>query len=148
MQRYNYSELNVNFDRNVGTLIVLNSSSTVRLSVDVLADPCPSVVWMLNGTALGPNNSNITFNNPCIEGASTSLNIWTYTLNVVVTSDTSGHYLANFTNIAGTTFLHRTYFTIPGMFYTSMHESKHQQIAQNSCSLSVTQSRSLLLVCH
>ena len=115
VQRYNCSELNVSFDRNVGALIVLNSSSSVRLSVDVLADPCPSVVWIFNGTALGPNNSNITYNNPCMEETSSSLNIWTYILNVVLTSDTSGYYLANFTNIAGTTFLHRTYFTIPGM---------------------------------
>ena len=108
VQRYNYSELNVFDDQNLGTLIVINSGSTVRLSVDVLANPCPHVITS--------NDSNISYNNPCIEGNSTSLNnIWTYILNVVLTSDTSGHYSANFTNIAGTTFLPRNYFTIPDM---------------------------------
>ena len=115
VQPYNYSEFHTSFDDpDIGVLFVLNSSSTVRLSVDILADPCPSVEWSLNGTALDPsNNTIITYNNPCIEGAGSSL-VWTYTLNVVLTSDTSGQYLANFTNIAGTVFLPKTYLTVPG----------------------------------
>ena len=121
MQRYNNSEFNIFDDRNVGALIVMSSGSAVSLSVDVLADPCPSVVWSFNGTALGPSNDTITYNNPCIEGTSTSL-IWTYNLNVVLTSDTSGQYLASFTNVAGTTFLPRAYFTIPGMLTCMKHQ--------------------------
>lgn len=116
MQRNNFAEFDVFDDRDLGALIVMNNGSTVNISVDILADPCPNVVWSFNGTALTPNDSNISYNNPCIklEGSNTSLNTWTYTLNVVLTSDTSGHYSANFTNVAGTTFLPRTYFTIPG----------------------------------
>ena len=120
VKRYNYSELHVFDDRNLGTLIIINSSSTVSWSVDVIADPCPRVVWNFNGTILSPNDSNISYNNPCLEGTSASLNIWTYTLNVVLTSDTSGHYSADFTNVAGTTFLPRTYFTIPGKNYYAL----------------------------
>ena len=120
MQRYNNSEFNIFDDRNVGALIAMNSGSTVSLSVDVLANPCPSVVWSFNGTALGPSNDTITYNNPCMEES--MLNIWTYTLNVVLTPATSGQYLANFTNIAGTTFLPRAYFTIPGMLICMKHQ--------------------------
>ena len=118
VQRCSYSELNVSNDRDVGALIIMNSGSTVSLSVDVLADPCPSVVWGLNSIVLEPNNydyNTITYNDPCIEENNILNLIWTYTLNVVLTSETSGHYLANFTNIAGTTSLHKVYITIPGM---------------------------------
>ena len=120
MQHYNDSEFNVFDDRTVGALIVMSSGSTVSFFVDVLADPCPSVVWSFNGTVLGSSNDTITYNNPCREGASKSL-IWTYTLNVVLTSDTSGQYLASFTNVAGTTFLPMAYFTIPGMLTCMKH---------------------------
>ena len=115
VQPLNLTELDAVEDRDFGILIVRNNASILILSVNVLADPCPKVVWSFNGTALGPNNDTITYSNPCIAVGDRNI-IWTYTLNVVLTLKTSGQYLANFTNIAGTAFLPKAYFTVPGMF--------------------------------
>ena len=112
MQPLNFTELGAVDDRDVGALIVRNNGSTIVFSVDVLADPCPDVVWSLNGTVLGPSNITFTYNNPCTEAGGRSL-IWAFTLNVELTLETSGCYMANFTNINGTTSLPRTYITIP-----------------------------------
>ena len=115
VQWHNYAELNAVDDRDLGTLIVMNSGSVVSLSIDVVADPCPDVAWTFNGTALELNNYyNIIYNNPCTQAGDRNFT-WTYTLNVVLTPETSGQYLANFTNIAGISFLPKAYLTIPSM---------------------------------
>ena len=117
MQPLNFTELGAAVDdRDVGALIVKTSGSTVRFSVNVVADPCPTVVWKFNGTALGSSNNTFMYmyNNPCIEADSRSLN-HSFTLNVVRTSTTSGSYSANFTNAAGSALLLRAYITVPGM---------------------------------
>ena len=115
MQPLNLTEVGAVDDRDFGTLIVRDNASILSFIVDVVAYPCPDVVWSFNGTTLGPSNNTITYNNPCRAAGDRSI-IWTYTLNVVLTLKTSGQYLANFTNIAGTAFLPRAYFTVPGMF--------------------------------
>ena len=117
VQPLNFTELGAVDDRDVGALIIKSNGSTVRFSVDVVADPCPDVVWKFNGTALGSSNSSFMYNDPCINTGGGNL-IWKYTLNVVLTSKTSGQYVANFTSDAGTTLLPRAYFTIPSMTYT------------------------------
>ena len=101
-----------------------NNGSIVRFSVDVMADPCPDVVWIFNNTALGPSNNTFMYNNPCIavDGRNS---VWTYTLSVVLTLKTSGKYSANFTNNAGTAYLLRIYFTVPGMFINAYFIMKH-----------------------
>ena len=119
MLPYNYTNLNAFDDRDLGALIVMNYGSTVRMSVDVVADPCPDVVWTFNGAALGPSNDTIMYNNPCKAVGGIS-HIWMYTLNVVLTSETSGQYSAIFTNIAGTTSLPEAYITVPGMLIKSV----------------------------
>ena len=114
VQPLNFTDLGALYDRDFGALIVRSNVSNVSFSVDVVADPCPDVVWIFNNTALGPSNNTFMYNNPCIavDGRNS---IWTYTLNVILTLETSGQYLANFTNIAGTALLPMAYFTIPGM---------------------------------
>ena len=110
----NLTELGALEDQDVGVLIVENTNSTVTFFVDIEADPCPIVVWSLNGIGLEPINDTISYDNPCIESDGSNF-IWTFTLNVVLTSETSGQYMANFTNCIGTTSLPRTYITIPSM---------------------------------
>ena len=111
VQPLNFTELGAVDDQYVGTLIVKNSGSTVRFSVDVEAYPCPSVVWSLDGITLGPSNSTFAYNDPCIETGD-RIFTWTFTLNVVLTLATSGCYMATFTNDHGSTSLPRTYITI------------------------------------
>lgn len=117
MQPYNFTKLGAFDDRDLGTLIVRDNGSTVSFSVDVVADPCPNVVWSFNGTRLGSGNVEFAYNNACIKtGLGTTSPNWTFTLDVILlTAVTSGYYSARFTNVAGTTFLPRTYITIPGM---------------------------------
>ena len=114
MQPYNFTKLNAFDDRDLGALIVRDNGSIVNFFVDVVADPCPDVVWNFKGIRLGPSNGTFFFNNPCIEADAKSPN-WTFTLNVIVTATTSGSYTANLTNIAGSTFSPKAYFTYPGM---------------------------------
>ena len=110
----NLTELGALEDQDAGVLIVENINTTVSFFVDVEAYPCPSVVWSFNGTTLGPSNNTFTYNNPCIE-ASERRFMWTFIMNVVLTPATSGQYMANFTNVNGTTSLPTTYITIPSM---------------------------------
>ena len=112
---YNLTALDAFDDRDLGALIVRENSSTVNFSVDVVADPCPYIVWLFNGTRLGPSNETFTYNNACAEAGASSPN-WTFTLSVLLTAATSGSYTAKFTNIAGSVSLPKAYFTLPGSY--------------------------------
>ena len=115
MVPYNFMELLAFNDRDLGALIVKENNTTVNFFVDVVADPCPEIIWFFNGTQLGPSNSTFTYNNACAVMDARSPN-WRFILTVrMLTEDTSGSYTARFTNIAGTTELPiPAYFTIPG----------------------------------
>ena len=113
MQPYNLIKLGAFKDRDLGALIVRDNGSTVSFSVDVVADPCPDITWIFNGTTLGPSNNTFMYSNPCIAD-STRLPYLTFSLNVILTEATSGSYSANITNVAGTTLLPNVYITIPG----------------------------------
>ena len=82
--------------------------------MDVVAYPCPDVVWSFNGIRLGPSNETFKYNNACL-GACTRGSNWRFTLDVVLTESTSGKYNVSFTNIGGITSLPKIYITIPGM---------------------------------
>ena len=116
----NFTELDAVDDRDLGALIVRDNGSIISFSVNVVADPCPNVVWILNSTALGPSNSTFIYNNACraVHGRNS---IWTFSLSMVLTSKTSGKFSANFTNIAGTAILLGAYFTVPGMFIINVN---------------------------
>lgn len=105
--------LNAFDDRDLGALIVRDNGSIVNFSVDVVADPCPVIVWFFNGTRLGLSNETFTYNNACAEAGTSSPN-WTFTLSVLLTAATSGSYTATLTNIAGSVSLPKAYFTLPG----------------------------------
>ena len=116
MVPYNFTELRAFDDRDLGALIVQDNATTVNFFVDVVADPCPEITWFFNGNQLGPSNSTFTYNNPCDGAMSGDSPNWRFTLDVVLTEDTSGNYTASFTNIAGMTQLPTpAYFTIPGI---------------------------------
>ena len=114
VQPYNLTALDAFNDPDLGALIVKDSGSNLTISVDVVADPCPDIVWSYNGTRLGPSNETFTYNNVCAEAGASSP-IWTFTLSVLITTDTSGSYTASFTNFLGSNQSPKAYFTIPGM---------------------------------
>ena len=143
VQPLNLTKLGALDDRNLGALIVRNNGSIVNFSLDVMGDPCPGVVWIFNDIMLGSSNNTFMYNNPC-RAVDDRNSIWTYTLNVLLTLKTSGKYSANFTNIAGTAFLLRAYFTVPGMFINTYSETSN---FIQSCSL-VYQYLSQVLACH
>ena len=109
VQPFNFSVLGAIDDPELGVLIVRDNGSTVSFSVDVVAIPCPDVVWSFNGRVLGPSNDTFNYNNPCTEEGMN----WTFTLDVALTATTSGRYSANLSNIAGMVPLPNAYFTIP-----------------------------------
>ena len=124
MLPYNFTKLGAFNDQDLGALIVKDNGSIGTVSVDVVADPCPNVLWSFNGTRLGSSNEIFAYNNACIMTGTKSPN-WTFFLNVTLTETTSGYYSASFTNVAGTAFLPRTYITIPGMFIIIIRSSHH-----------------------
>ena len=113
MQPYNFTELDAFDDRDLGVVFTRENGNIVSFPVDVIADPCPDIVWSFNGTRLGSSNVTFTYNNPCMEAGARSPN-WTFTLDVVLTAATSGSYSANLTNIVGGTSS-KAYLTSPGM---------------------------------
>ena len=113
---YNFTELGAFEDRELGALIVQDNATTVNFFVDVVADPCPSVTWFFDGNQLGPSNSIVSYNDPCVGAVSGDSPNWRFTLTVELTEDTSGNYSASFANIGGTkSFTQHAYFTIPGI---------------------------------
>ena len=111
---FNLIQLSATNDRRVGTLLVREVESMVELSVYVEADPCPnSPIWTFNGTIVSDGN-NYSFNNPCDDLSAPSPFLYTLTVNSL-TSETSGEYSANFSNLAGQNTLPKTYITIPGV---------------------------------
>ena len=112
---YNFTALDAFDDRDLGALIVLENGTMVNFWVDVMADPCPTIIWFFNGTQLGPSNATFTYDDPCSNAVEGSSPNWRYNLAVMLTDETSGSYTATFTNIAGTVTLPTpAYFTLPG----------------------------------
>lgn len=117
VQPYNFTNLDAFDDRDLGALFVRPNGSALSFSIDVVADPCPSIEWSFNGLHLTSNDI-ITFNNPCVEESTNRKSnlTWTFLLNVTITQATSGSYSAILNNTAGLVHLPRVYFTIPGVF--------------------------------
>ena len=85
----------------------------VTLFAVVTADPCPSIQWRLNGSAVS-NGGNYRIVNPCSSSpaGTTSYN---FTLTITANSATAGTYTATFTNAAGTVNVPEVFVTPPGM---------------------------------
>ncbi len=98
-------------DRKLGTLFVDGFGSVVTVPVTVEADPCPSVQWSFKGSNIA-NGDNYTITNPCVANAESP---FTFMLTVTnLTSETSGAYSANFSNLAGNGMLPDLYITLEG----------------------------------
>ena len=81
----------------------------------VTADPCPTVQWTVNGTAV--SGVGYTLNNPCSSPPGT--NSFNFTLTITATSVRTGTYSATLTNPAGTENVPPVFVTPPGMLTTA-----------------------------
>ena len=85
----------------------------VTLFAEVTADPCPTIRWRVNGSAVR-SGENYQIENPCsnVPAGTTSFN---FTLTIAATVTTTGTYNATLTNPAGTIVVPYVFVTPPGM---------------------------------
>ena len=92
-------------------LVAPRVGGQVTLFAVVTADPCPTIEWRVNGTAVsGPG---YTANNPCNSPAGTTS--FNFTLTITATSGRTGTYTAVLSNPAGTQNVTPVFVTTPGM---------------------------------
>ena len=97
-------------DRLDGTVIIANPGSRITVTVQVTADPCPTVEWSLNDNIL-MNDSMHSISDPC----SIVAQIFSFTLTINNFSlPQSGQYSAIFSNLGGSTPLPGLTVTVPG----------------------------------
>ena len=100
----------------MGSLLVSPINSTnLTLTAVVDSDPCPSVLWMFNGTDISADNLTYSFDDPCSLDSSSP---FTFNLTISTLNDqTSGFYSALFDNeFSALTILPDFFVTVPGMY--------------------------------
>ena len=91
-------------------LVAPSDGGNAVLFAVVTADPCPTIEWRVNGTAIG--SVGYTLNNPCFSPAGTI--VFNFTLTIAATSPRAGIYTATVTNAAGTVNMLPVFVTPPG----------------------------------
>ena len=81
----------------------------------VTADPCPTIQWTVNGTAV--SGAGYIFDNPCSSPAGTTS--FNFTLTIAATSARTGTYAATLMNRAGSQNVMPVFVTPPGMLTTA-----------------------------
>ena len=92
-------------------LVAPRVGGKVTLFAVVTADPCPTIEWRVNGTAV--SGGGYTTNNPCSSPVGTTS--FNFTLTITATSATAGTYTAVLTNPAGTQNVDAVFVSPPGM---------------------------------
>ena len=87
--------------------------SQVTLFAEVTADPCPTISWRVNGSAVN-SSGNYTIGNPC-SNSPPGNGSFNFILTITATAATTGTYNATLTNPAGTTEVPDVFVTPPGM---------------------------------
>ena len=94
-------------------LVAPSVGAKVILYVVVSADPCPSIQWRLNGSAVS-NGGNYIIGNPCSSAPAGTIT-FNFTLTITANSATTGTYNATLTNAAGTREVPDVFVTPPGI---------------------------------
>ena len=92
-------------------LVAPSDGGNVVLFAVVTADPCPTIQWRRNGTAV--SGAGYTLNNPCSSPAGTTS--FNFTLTIAATSARTGTYNATLTNAAGMQNVDPVFVSPPGM---------------------------------
>ena len=109
------SSANLTVDSIIGKplLVAPSVGAQVTLFAVVTADPCPSIQWKLNGSAVS-NGGNYTIGNPC-SSAPAGTTTFNFTLTITANTATAGIYNATLTNAAGTREVPDVFVTPPGI---------------------------------
>ena len=78
----------------------------------VNADPCPTIQWRVNGSAVS-SGAGYTLTNPCFSPAGTTS--FNFTLTITATTARTGTYNAVLTNPAGEVNVPEVFVTPPGL---------------------------------
>ena len=92
-----------------------DGGDAILFAVVTAADPCPTIQWRLNGTAV--SGVGYTLNDPCFSPPGTTS--FNFTLAITATSARTGTYTAILTNPAGTVNVPLVFVTPPGMLTTA-----------------------------
>ena len=92
-------------------LVAPSDGGNAVLFAVVTADPCPTIEWRVNGSAV--SGVGYTENNPCNSPAGTTS--FNFTLTIAATSATAGRYTAVLTNRAGAQNVDVVFVSPPGM---------------------------------
>ena len=112
------SSQNLTVDRDLGKplLVAPRVGGQVILFAVVTADPCPTIQWRLNRSAISQSNPGYTIGNPCgSPGSYTGTTSFNFTLTITATTVTTGTYNAVLTNTAGTREVPDVFVTPPGV---------------------------------
>ena len=93
-------------------LVASSVGEQVTLFAEVMADPCPTIRWRLNGSAVS-SGADYTLNNPC-SSAPAGTTSFNFTLTITAKSETIGTYTATLTNLNGTVKVPEVFVTPPG----------------------------------
>ena len=91
-------------------LVAATDGGDVILFAVLTADPCPTIQWMVNGSAV--SGAGYTLNNPCSSPAGTTS--FNFTLTITATSPRTGRYAATLMNPAGSQAVMPVFVTPPG----------------------------------
>ena len=93
-------------------LVAPSVGGQIVLFAVVTAAPCPTVQWIVNGSAVS-TGANYVIGNPCSSSppGTTSFN---FTLTITATAVTTGTYSSTLTNPAGTANVPDVFVTPPG----------------------------------
>ena len=100
-------------------LVAPSDGADAVLFAVVTADPCPSIQWTVNGSAV--TGAGYTTNNPCSSPAGTTS--FNFTLTITATTARTGTYNATLANPAGTQFVPDVFVTPPGTLALSQKYS-------------------------
>ena len=93
-------------------LVALRVGGQVTLFAVVTADPCPTIQWRVNGSAVS-SGGNYLIGNPC-SSSPAGTTVFNFTLTITATSATAGTYNATLINLAGTEDISDVFVTPPG----------------------------------
>ena len=96
-------------------LVAPTDGGNAVLFAVVTADPCPTIQWMVNGSAV--SGAGYTTNNPCSSPAGTTS--FNFTLTITATSARTGTYAATLINRAGSRNVMPVFVTPPGTVTTA-----------------------------
>jgi hypothetical protein len=90
-------------------MVVEPGTKNVAIVIVVDSDPCPTVVWMLNGSAVAAPIYSMT------DQCNIAGQRFTFTLSIsMFTESTTGHYSAEFTHVGGSTHSPSIFVTVTG----------------------------------